>query len=345
MPSSFNVRHTRKTFNPVARRRKFRGRGSKTTTQRKRKLKLKRKSLYLNVKRRRRFKRQKMLTSAVNGNPWKKFVTGLSYSRETGIGQTGTFDIAVCSLYKEVDPLANPTPKGVFACPFINTANSNKSDIAYALQAAGENNLAASPSRIYIKGIQDKSEIRNNGNIACNIRYYVLKPAFDQSITDFTTGSELWNYALGVHFTSTAAADVNNSVKAYDLPAFKQYSKIIKCRQVRLLPGEKINLGLSRKFLSANNNILGRETSQGWSRFMFATFWGDPVHDNTNTGLVSTSPVKLDVIRTIRFSTKSVEKVNEIPITSGKVYGVVNIPVFTSAYANESTVFETQAPA
>jgi len=179
-------------------------------------------------------------------------------------------------------------------------------------------------------------QIRNNTNIALNVKMFHFRPRKNGfglnpgEIKNFPTIMDTAILDAGV--VNATYSPLSHPV---DFPYFNKHFKITKQVNKRLLPGEAIyvsNVAMVNKIMNSSHlNVTFMKT---YSKFFGYQVWGDPVHDDTH---VSTSSGQLDVIATYKFQFRRLD----VPTLQNKVYQdndlfslIPAAQVHTAAFAN-----------
>lgn len=258
--------------------------------------------------------------------------------------------------------------------PFTRTGDIYESDISAIINATagGDVTPQTTPQSINVKYIQHKIHLRNNGNVAANLRLVYYKPRksmpFSVAGNTMVGGLDfpnLWYESLAVENiygpAGSSAYAVNPNITPYDLQNFTKKAKVWKIKKVRLLPGESIviNKTVFKNRHTKTDIVTPTVYDPRWTRFCGYLLYGDPVHKVTSDGAnppvytitkdVTTAPAKIDKVVEIKVKWKSI--LSQAPTAPTLIMQRTNIPTvtsaqagFTSAFANEESRFEQMAP-
>lgn len=287
-------------------------------------------------KKRKNWKKENRLKLAASTVPWKTYK--VSYA--------ATLNVLSGSLTPWEGITVGQYFSGILAGnrPYYNGVNYS-TDLHYAIHSIiADVNPDISPSLLQMKESTVVAEMRNNGNIACNLQFYKYRPRRD-SDEILTEGyfSETWLDSLSTH----SITDPSPHVTPFDLKDFTQRMVITKSWKVRLLPGEKYTCRLSLKNLVGKTDVLGNTENPikaRYTKYIGMLARGDPSHENLTQTTVSTSPVKLDIIRMFTITARPVALTTVNPFTQMDNLSALTKPVFNTIEANETTEFDTTAP-
>lgn len=211
------------------------------------------------------------------------------------------------------------------------------SDIAAAFYNANGSNIY-NGQKVNIDTIQYQFQIRNNGNIACNIHYYQLRCRRSRSDTAADTFTEVFNLACTDQGLSTS--DHALMLNPYKFDYLTRRYVIVK-KVKRLLPGEKWTWNYKtpvKGFWSTTSLIDRQQTTKTTLHGLM--IYGDPVHD-VNTNQVTTAQAVLDIIVSnyVKVKKQDLPTQTNNTIVSDKLPNLLNAAEFVSAFANAATAF------
>lgn len=158
--------------------------------------------------------------------------------------------------------------------------------------------------------------IRNNTNIALNLRLFHFRPRnnFSTTATNVRSFSELMQDVVtdaGLTFDKLTPQS-----HPTDFPRFNKFYKIFKQKNVRLLPGENIFVSqVTLKKRMMNSSKLNTIIAPKFARFFGIMVNGDPVHDSLG-GTVTLSSGRLDVTATYKLKFRRLDA----PTVQNKVF-------------------------
>jgi len=140
--------------------------------------------------------------------------------------------------------------------------------------------------------------IRNNANIAANLRMFFFKPkkaAFSLGPTDVFRFQHIM--ALALSNAGNSEGSVNYTIQPTDFPWFNKYFKIVSRKNKRLLPGENIYVSdktCVNKVL--NSTSLNTTYLKPYTKFFGFMVHGDPIHSSVSPSQVSLSSGHIDCV-------------------------------------------------
>lgn len=183
--------------------------------------------------------------------------------------------------------------------------------------------------------------IRNNGNIALNLRTYHISPkraALSLPPTNFYRFSQIMNDSLDNAGGTVSAFTASPLTRPTDFPWFNKYFKITKSKNIRLLPGEmkyiseKTCLGKVMQSSSLNTTFL-----KPYTKIFGFTVNGDPVHSSEDELQVTLSGGKLDIVASYKLKFRRLE----VPAIQNEIFQdinlealAVNVQEHVAAFAN-----------
>nr|UOF76770.1 putative capsid protein [Cressdnaviricota sp.] len=287
-------------------------------TMLKRKRRYKSKSRRPNNKRQWKAKKRVMKTSLSTQPYWIDSVSQTAVSNTIG-GQIGIAGMAPIGVWSGASPTTNKFP-------YPNTADAANqySDLTRIAAKLGIWDGSASVyldqgQKILINYSKVQYNIRNNTNIALNLRIFQFTPRQNLTIAD----TEWTDFIKIMATAATDAGLVNTSgfnplTHPTDFPLFNKRFKILKQKNVRLLPGENIfvsQLAFVNRMLSSNRLNLAN-MYKGQSKFFGILYNGDPVHDEGSGAYCSTSKGHIDLVTSYKLKFRRLD----VPTIQNKVF-------------------------
>lgn len=315
---------------PTAVRKAFKKGGSftKTVTRRRR---FKSKKAYRN-KKIRQFKRKKYIQKLADTSPW--IVSCADYPLQSNIASGAVQPYSLLTT-GYCNTLTNATVTNV--TPIVCQDGNYRCDLNAAMQIA-RNGVPLGGQDINIDKMKYKIQIRNNGNIACNIRYYRFHPRRSHGDAAFDTFQEV--YAQGL-----VDAGIVSNTSPLMLDPFKldyiTSRYLIKTKFRRLLPGEKWVIYYQVPIRGIRNTTALIDRPQNWyTAYHGLLSYGDPCHD-VNTNQVTTSQATLDMIVSYYIKVKKISDNTHVKqtIATDNLPALVNAAEFVAAFANAATAF------
>jgi len=316
---------------PTAARKAFKKGGSRTKTMTK-KRRFKTKKQVRNVKMK-EFKAKKYIQQLADTNPWVISASDLPLNFNVLSGVVGAFNFATTGL-SETSTSATATVNN----PVFVATGDYRTDLAAAMYLS-RGGAPSNAQSLNIDQIKWRFQIRNNGNIACNVDYYKLRERRSRNATTLDTFTEIYGNGL-----TTAGLGVTNSplmLNPYKLD-YITHRYVIKKKSKRLLPGEKWDIYYYTpvRGVHSSTTLLDR-FQNNYTTYHGALIYGDPVHDQT-TRVCTTAPCALDVIVSHYIKVKRIDNNANVntTIASDNLLPAVNPVQFVSAFANATTAFQ-----
>lgn len=209
--------------------------------------------------------------------------------------------------------------------PYPNTADGTNqySDLTRIASKIGIFNGTAGTiedqgQKILINYSKVQYNIRNNTNIALNLRIFQFVPRKDFSgntnaFANFPTIMDAACTDAGV-----AATTLNPLSHPTDFPYFNKNFKVVKQKNVRLLPGENI-FQSQLTFLNRMMSSAGMNTNTARKRdtkYLGIMFNGDPINDEGSHSYASLSKGHLDIVVTYKLKFRRLD----VPTLQNKIH-------------------------
>lgn len=298
---------------------KFKARNP-SRTMLKRKRRYKSKSRRPNNKRQWKAKKRIMKTSLSAQPYWIDQATKAIVSQTVG-GQIGIAGLAPIGCWSGAAP-------SLYGFPYPNTIDSTNqySDLTRIAAKLGiwDGSLSTpvfldQGQKILINYSKLQYNIRNNTNIALNLRMFQFVPRQNLTV-DFSEWANFINIMVAAAQDAGLANTAGFSPLTHptDFPQFNKRYKIIKQKNVRLLPGENIfvsQLGFINRMLSSNRLNL-TNMIKGQTKMFGILYNGDPIHDEGSGTQCSTSKGHLDIVATYKLKFRRLD----VPTIQNKVF-------------------------
>lgn len=250
---------------------------------------------FVNNKRRWR-SRKRILKGALSSQPYHIDSATMYQHRTCTTGHIGTAGLAPIGCFSGFI-----SSEGEWPYPSIvdgdDKSLSDLARIAFKLGIVDVNgNLIDQGQKILVNYSKVQYNIRNNTNIALNLRMFHFKPRkqYSLSATTIDTFSDIWTDVMVD--SGTTLNNCSPLTHPTDFQRFNKYYKITQQKNVRLLPGENIYVSqITLKNAMFSSATLNSISVPKWGKFFGILFNGDPVHDYTNLNHVSNALGILDI--------------------------------------------------
>lgn len=182
--------------------------------------------------------------------------------------------------------------------------------------------------------------IRNNTNIALNLRIFHFSPRTPVSVSVGTIDRFASLWAEVIADAGVASTKVNPLTHPTDFQRFNKFYKIRKQQNVRLLPGENIFISnITLKNTMMNSSILNKISVPKYGRFLGILFNGDPVHSTANTNNVTNSHGRLDITAAFKLKFRRLL----VPSVQNAIHADNDFPVVEETDEHHNAIFANAA--
>jgi len=182
--------------------------------------------------------------------------------------------------------------------------------------------------------------IRNNANIAANLRMFFIVPR-KAAYSLFASNVFRFQHIMATAITDAGntEAQCNYTTHPTDFPYFNKYFKIVSKKNKRLLPGECIYV--SQK--TCVNKVLNSATLplhqvKPFTKIFGFMLHGDPIHEDISPSTVSLSSGHIDVVASYKLKFRRLN----VPTLQNEIYMDNDLPTVdvihqehVAAFANE----------
>lgn len=183
-----------------------------------------------------------------------------------------------------------------------------------------------------------KLMIKNNHNMPFDLDYYIWEPTHDFSVTsnDLIQGLAEDLNKSGIANATPPEALTHPTIYPSDSPLWRQNSKVIEHRRVRLEPGDELTISTSESYMYDQEfyDEHAETFVKKYSRWLLMRAMGVPCHDETTTDLVGLSDGGYDYVGHRRFEFITPSDLKTLNYEVSEAYDSVTTPIITGPTTN-----------
>lgn len=277
---------------------RLKNRTSARVTYKKRRFKSKRS--FINKKR--KFRRRKaFLKKTLSAQPWWIDSAVQAGSSKVEVGTVSTLGAAPIGVWTGGTSSTNMFPYPNTADLVNQYGDLTRIAAKLGLYDGSTSTFLDNGQKILINYSKVQYNIRNNTNIALNLRIFQFRPRVDSTalISSNRNFNAIWEEAL-LH-SRLQAHNVSPLTHPTDLPYFTERFTIISQKNIRLLPGQNkyISAITCKNKLISSNRLNQSNFYRYMTKYVGILFNGDPVHETIElpvSDMVSNSDGRIDYV-------------------------------------------------